>query len=415
MRSFLPLIRSEWQLLLFGFSMLFCSSFGQTYFIGLFGGDIRADLGLSNGDFGGIYSAATLASAVLLLWSGSLIDRLDLRHYACLVSVGLAAGALLLAGSRGPVTLFIAFLVLRQLGQGLTGLAGATAMVRYLPNERGKANALAGMGFSFAEALLPSLAIAALAWLGWRQSWVFWGLLLAISGPALTLWLLRGHRDRHQRYLDSVSESGASSSAGQPRQWNRAEVLRDPLFYLFMPTLLAQPMLFTGFIFHQVPLVEEKGWSIAAWAGLFVFYALVNTLCKLFAGLLVDRVGAVRLAPIVSLPLGLGLLVLALSDHFIAGWAFMGLMAISVGSYSTLSSPFYAEMYGTLHLGSIKSLTSAAMVFATAIAPVLMGWLIDRGVSMDAMALGSVVYVLIASALAFIALRQRQAQLAEAA
>ncbi|TGD74649.1 MFS transporter [Mangrovimicrobium sediminis] len=406
MRSFLPLIRSEWRLLLFGFMMMFCSSFGQTFFIGLFGGDIRAELGLGHGDFGAIYSGATLASAALLLWSGALIDRLDLRHYACLVAAGLSAGCLLLAASTGPLLLFFAFFALRHLGQGLMGLAGPTAMVRYLPEQRGKANALSGMGFSFAEALLPTLAIALLAGLGWRQSWVFWGVLLLLTAPALSLLLLRGHRDRHRDYLQTLQAGDDAQAGPRQKQWTRAEVLRDARFYLFLPALLAQPVLFTGFIFHQVPLVEAKQWSLSAWAALFVFYALVNIACKLLAGLLVDRFGAVRLVPVVSLPLGLGLLALASSDQFAAAWVFMGLMAVSVGTYSTLSSPFYSELYGTLHLGSIKSLTSAAMVFGTAIAPILMGAMIDRGVSMDAMAVGGLGYTLLASALALAAVRR---------
>jgi len=96
MKSFLPLIKSEWRLLLFGFVMTFGSSLGQTYFIGLFGGEMRGDLGLSHGDFGAIYSSATLASAVMLLWTGSLIDRLDLPHYSYLVVTGLTVGCLIM-------------------------------------------------------------------------------------------------------------------------------------------------------------------------------------------------------------------------------------------------------------------------------------------------------------------------------
>ncbi len=406
MLSFLPLIRQEWRLLLFGFVMTFGSSFGQTYFIGLFSGDIRADLGLSHGEFGGIYSAATLGSAVLLLWSGALIDHLDLRLYACLVAAGLAAGCLLLAASHGPLLLFLAILALRHLGQGLMGLAGPTAMVRYLDHQRGKANALSGVGYSLSEAILPSAAIALLGILGWRGSWVFWGAALLFVTPLVSLWLLRGHHLRHASYLQGLGETSAVTG-GSRRQWTRGEVLRDPLFYLFLPALMAQPMLFTGFMFHQVHLVGEKGWDIATWAGLYVFYALVNTLCKLLAGLLVDNIGAVRLAPLVCLPLGAGLALLAAGDHFAVAWGFMGLMAISVGVYSTLSSPFYSEMYGTRHLGSIKSLTTSAMVFATAIAPLLMGWLIDTGVGMDAMALAGAAYTLLASGLAFAGMRRQ--------
>ena len=175
-------------------------------------------------------------------------------------------------------------------------------------------------------------------------------------------------------------------------------MIRDPLFYLFMPALLAQPMLFTGFMFHQVHLVESKGWSLGVWGSLYILYALVSTVVTLGTGLLVDRFGAIRLTPFVCLPFGLGLLILASADSVLVSVLFMVLMAVSIGAYSTLSSPFYAEMYGTLHLGSIKSVATASMVLSSAIAPVLMGWMIDAGVSMNAMALMSVAYVLLASA-----------------
>jgi len=403
MRSFLPLIREEWRLLLFGFVMTFGSSLGQTYFIGLFSGEIRADLDLSHGDFGGLYSAATLASALLLLWSGSLIDRMQLRHFAYLVTAGLALACVLAAISNGPLLLFCALLALRHMGQGLLSMAGGTTIVRYLDHQKGKANALGGMGYSMSEALLPSLVIASIALLGWRQSWLLWGAGLALLLPLLTRWLLTGHELRHQHYLEGLTGQAGDPAARTRKQWTRTEVIKDPYLYLFLPVLLAQPLLFTGFMFHQVQLVEEKGWSLTAWGGLFLFYALVNTGCKLLAGLLVDRFGAIRLAPMICLPMGAGLLALAAGDGFYIAVIYMGLLAVSVGIYSTLSSPFFSEMYGTLHLGSIKSLTTAAMVFATAIAPVVMGWLIDAGVSMGAMALGGTAYTLIASGLAWLA------------
>jgi MFS family permease len=403
MRSFLPLIRDEWRLLLFGFVMTFGSSLGQTYFIGLFSGEIRSALNLSHGEFGGLYSAATLASAILLLWTGSLIDRMELRHFAYMVTVGLALACVLAAASQGPLLLFCALLTLRHMGQGLMSMAGGTTVVRYLDHHKGKANALGGMGYSVSEALLPSLVIVSISILGWRESWLLWGLGLALLLPPLTRWLLADHEVRHQAYLQELRDNSVTSGAVVRKQWTRDEVVRDPYFYLFLPVLLAQPLLFTGFMFHQVQLVEEKAWALPAWGGLFLFYALVNTGCKLLAGLLVDRYGAIRLVPLICLPMGLGLLVLSMGDEFYIAVIYMGLLAVSVGIYSTLSSPFFSEMYGTLHLGSIKSLTTAAMVFATAIAPVVMGWMIDAGISMSSMALGAAIYTLVASGLAFVA------------
>ncbi len=411
MKSFLPLIRSEWRLLSFGFAMTFASSFGQTYFIALFGGEIRADLGLSHGEFGAVYSAATLVSALLLLKTGALIDRMDLRRYAYLAIFTLAAGGLLLSVASSMALLFLAMLVMRQAGQGHVGMAGATAMVRYLPHEKGKANALSGIGYSASEAILPSLVVALLAVVGWRASWVVWSLTLAVALPLAVHFLLRGHQQRHENYLQALQApagtEGDSSTPGQ-RQWTRDEMLRDPLFYQFMPVLLAQPMLFTGFMFHQVHLVEAKGWSLVVWGSLYTLYALTSVIMKLFTGILADRFGAIRLVPFVSLPMAVGLAILGSADGLWVAVIFLVLLAITIGSYATLSSPFFAEKYGTLHMGSIKSVTTAAMVFSSAIAPVLMGWLIDAGVSMETQAWASVAYVLAATALAWHASRRCQ-------
>jgi MFS family permease len=407
-KSFIPLIRSEWQLLLFGFAMTFGSSLGQTYFISLFSGEMRADLGLSHGDFGAVYSAATLASAVLLLWTGGLIDRMDLRRFSYLVTLGLVAGCLLLSASTGVITLFLAILALRHMGQGLMSMAGTTTMVRYIDGAKGKANALSGIGYSISEAVLPSLVIALLLLLNWRQSWVFWGVALLVILPLLVRWLLRDHDSRHSQYLQRTLADGDGSTAGaaqRQKQWTRNELLRDPLFYLWLPALLAMPLLFTGFMFHQVHLVEAKQWPLPLWGTLYIVYALTTSVTKLLAGILVDRFTATRLLPVMILPMALALGLLAASSHLAVAVGFMCLMGMAVGTYSTVASPFYAERYGTLHLGSIKSLTTALMVFSSALSPVAMGWGIDAGISMETMALWGLGYVLGASLLAWLALR----------
>ena len=413
MSSFAKLIRDEWRLLGYGCAMMFACSYGQTYFIALFSSGIRADLGLSHSEFGAVYSAATVASAALLLRTGSLIDQLDLRSFSFLAIAGLALGGLMLATASGLVMLFLAMLLLRQNGQGLMGMAGPTAMVRYLPQQRGRATAIVGIGFSVSEAILPTAVIAMLAVLSWRQSWMIWTALLVLLLPLAVILLLRGHPERHANYLatfDAGSEGASARQMPRQKQWTRDEVIRDPLFYLFLPALMAHPLLFTGFMFHQVYLVETKGWSLALWGGLYTLYALVSTVVKLFAGVLIDRYGAVRLLPFICLPFGLGLLVLASADDVLVAIGFMLLLAVNMGIHSTLSPPFFAEKYGTLHLGSIKSVTTAIMVFSSAIAPVLMGWLIDRGVSIEAQALSGASYAFIAVLLAWRAQQLAQHQ-----
>ena len=402
------LIRGDWRLLLFGFLMTFWSSPGQTFLISLFSGEMRTDLDLSDGEFAAIYSAATLASAVVVIWSGALADRIDLKKLSLWVICGLALGCGLMSISHTIPMLLLSLFLLRQLGQGLMFIISSTAMVRYLDQHRGRASALASIGYATAEAILPGLLVLLLLWVGWRQSWQVAGIVLLLFMVPAILWLLRDHHRRHDAWQQRLSDDeNAAERVGRQRQWTRAEVLRDPYFYLFAPGLMSQPLMFTGFIFHQVHLVEYKGWPLLGWAALFSLYAMVSVGTKLICGPLIDRFGAIRMIPLIALPMGVGLVILALSEQLWWGGVFLVLTGITVGFQSTVVGPFWAEMYGSRHLGAIKSLGAAAMVFCTALSPLVIGWQIDLGVGMDTLAFASAIYILATSGLAWYACRSR--------
>ena len=405
------LIRGEWRLLLFGFLMTFWSSPGQTFLISLFSGELRAELDLSDGEFAAIYSTATLASAVVVIWSGALADRIDLKKLSLWVVCGLALGCGLMSVSHSIPMLLLSLFLLRQLGQGLMFIISSTAMVRYLDQHPGKASALASMGYAVAEAIMPGLLVLLLLWIGWRQSWQVAGIVLLLVMVPAVLWLLRDHRRRHDSWQQRLSTTHNENDGGhQRRQWTRAEVLRDRYFYLFAPGLMSQPLMFTGFIFHQVHLVEYKGWPLLSWAALFSLYATVSVATKLICGPLIDRFGAIRMIPLVALPMGVGLVILAFAEQLWWGGVFLVLTGITVGFQSTTVGPFWAEMYGTRHLAAIKSLGAAAMVFCTALSPLVLGWQIDLGVGMNTLAMVSAIYVFATSALAWFACRSHARQ-----
>jgi len=388
--------------------MTFWSSPGQTFLISLFSGEIRAELGLSDGEFAGIYSLATLLSAVVIVWSGSLVDRIELKKFSIIIVLGLGLGCGIISLSIGVLSLFIGLFLIRQLGQGLMFITSATAMVRYLDEHKGKSTALAGMGYAVSEAVMPSILVALLLWVGWRMSWLIAGIALVLFMVPAILYLLRNHDRRHDRYLKQLlQQDDEPEQIYRRRQWTRSEVVRDKMFYLFAPGLMSQPLMFTGFIFHQIHLVESKNWSLTAWASLFVMYALISVATKIVTGFLVDRFGAIRMVPLVALPMGVGLVILALTSGLVWGGVFLALTGITVGFQSTITAPFWSEMYGSKHLGSIKSLGTAVMVFCTAVSPVIIGWYIDRGTSMETLAMASAIYILLTSTLAFYACRLR--------
>jgi len=405
--SFITLIKGDWQLLLFGFTLMFFSSPGQTYFISLFGGEIREQLSLSHGQFGAIYSVATLLSAITLLWTGALLDKLDLRRFTLSIVILMAGACLFMSVVQSALMLLLAIFLLRHLGQGLMSMTSSTTMMRYLGSNKGKANSLSNMGYSVAESVLPSVIILLLLSLNWRQAWQIVAAVFIVIVPVLLMRLSSQQPQMHQRYLNEQAslENNEQNNAYSRRQWTRAEVIRDPLLYLFVPALVSQSLLYTGFMFHQIHLVQQKGWPLLVWGGLYFLFSVTTIVSSLGIGALVDRVGAVRLAPFIALPMACGLFAVSTSNATVIAAVFMLMMGISTGAQAAISAPFYAERYGNKHYASIKSLASFIMVVMTAISPIIIGWFIDLGVDMNTLLFSGSIYALCVSSLGYLAYR----------
>ncbi len=379
------------RLLAFGFLMAFASSAGQTYFISLFSQEFRDAFGLGHAGFGAVYSAATLTSGLLLTWAGGLIDRLDLRLFAAGVLAGLALAAGGVSGAAGPVTLGVSIFLLRFFGQGLASHTAVTATARYAdPAVRGKAVSVATLGFPAGEALCPVLVVAAIATLGWRQTYGGTALLVLMLILPVALLMLAGHGDRHAALIGRTA--GGDGSDGI-RQWTRGEVLRDRVFHRVLVAAMAPSFIVTGVLFHQVHLSEVKGWSLALFAGGYIGYAAFQVGTALVAGPVIDRIGARRTSRFYLAPLGLGLVVLAAFDPIWSGYLFLMSAGATAGFSSTLLGTLWAELYGVRHLGAIRALVTACSVVASALSPVLLGVLLDLGVSIEAIALGCAAYV----------------------
>lgn len=242
---------------------------------------------------------------------GRLADISSAALAAVIVSVMLGLAALAMSMVAGPVMLFFAIYGLRLFGQGMMTHLSQTLMGRWFVATRGRALALSGFGFPFSEAIFPIVVVALLALFEWRQVWLIAACILVFVSAPVLWWLLR-----HNRIPRGTADAaaGAEGARASQRQWTRAEVLRDPVFFLLLPAFLAPSFIGTGIFFHQVHLTQYKGWALAWFAGFFPFYAGISVLTALVAGVLVDRWSARRVLPAVLLPQALGAAALGLFD-----------------------------------------------------------------------------------------------------
>ena len=386
--DYLRFARANARFLGFGFTMAFASSVGQTFFIGVFGPAVRNEFGLSHTSWGAIYMAGTLLSAIALTWTGPQIDRLPLKRYTTLVCVALVIAAAFMAQVPSAAWLVLAIFLLRQAGQGLSSHVATTSMARYFVADRGKAVALASLGSAVGESLLPVVAVLGIAVLGWRATYGAAATLLALGLLPAVWGLLRHHDARHRDHL-ARQRSGDAGPAGPgpamaTRSWSRAEVLRHGVFYLLLPAVLAPAFISTALFFHHLELAEVKGWSAAWLTGNYWVYAVGVVLASLAAGPLIDRISAARVLPGFLVPMALGLLILWGFDRAVWALPYLFLLGFTSGIAFTAITALWAEIYGVRHLGAIRSLAMSLSVLASALGPLVMGALMDAGVSIEA-------------------------------
>jgi len=401
---------SDWRLLLFGTLASLASAPGQTLVISLFNSDIRAAFNLSHGDFGSAYMFATLASAAFILWSGKLIDQYDLRVVFGVTTIGLCLACFVAGSSTGWLMLLLALFLLRHFGQGLMHHIAVTSVNRYYQTVRGKASAIVNQGFTLAEATLPISISALIVAIGWRNSWYVLGLIAACIVLPLLLALIADHRRRHGRYLDRMAILDTDAATGNhpvaQQQWTRAEMLRDPRFYGVLPVVLAPSFLNTGLMFHHQHIVTSKGWALETWYLLLMAYAVSSITFSMLAGIAVDRTGSRALMPLFTLPMVMGGLSLMAGNS--EAWIFGVLVSFGAASGMTgaVTAPYWAEVYGVQHLGAIKAVATAVMIFASAMSPAIYGAMFDASITVPAIGLLNVVFVLVASVCAWFALRK---------
>ena len=384
------------KVIIFGFIFTFFSSFGQSYFLGLFNSSIRETLSITHGQFGTIYASATLLSSLLLIWVGKKIDDVNVFKFAIFVIVLLSISCFFFSKISSVVFLFIGIFLMRFSGQGMMSHTATTTISRYFTKSRGKALSVGWFGLSSAEFILPVLIVFLLTMTNWQNIWLIISILVLIFLPIASYLLVKNIN------LDSREFSNEGEFKEENiKQWKRKEVIKDYRFYIINMNMLAMPWIATGAFVYQSFISSSKGWGQYVIAQSFMSYSVLTVITLLISGFLVDKFTSRRILIYINIPLLISVLVIIYFRSPISAFIFLGLIGISNGLANLLGSSIWAEIYGVKHIGSIKALTTALMVFATAFGTALFGILIDNGFTIEKIAVVSAAYILFSVGLIF--------------
>jgi MFS family permease len=277
----------------------------------------------------------------------------------------------------------------------------AVAMSRWFVSNRGKALSISNLGFSFGEALIPLFLVSALIYFSWQKIWILAALVTLFSIPILICLL------RQERSAQSIDAKGQSLGMNKIH-WTRKQTISHPLYWFMMPAVIGQSAFNTAFFFQQVHFSEIKGWEHLNLVSMFPIYTGVAICMMVLSGILLDKFGTAKLIPYYQLPMIIAFILFAFGETLysaLLGFIFLG---ITSGANTTLPNAFWAEFYGTKHLGSIKAAAAAAMVLGSAIGPALTGILLDLNISLNYQYIGISIFFILSSILIRIGVSRAQ-------
>ena len=378
------------KVIIFGFIFTFFSSFGQSFFLGLFNAPIRNELGISHGQFGSIYAFATICSSLLLIWVGKKIDDYRILNYSFFVVILLFASTLFFSFINSIYFLTVAIFLMRLSGQGLMSHASTTTISRFFERSRGKALSTIWFGLSTAEFILPVLVTYFFLVYSWRTVWQGIAVLIILFLPFVIIGTIKSIK------LDSREiDPNPGIKKNKIKSWKRRDVIKDYRFYIVSLNMLAMPWIATGIFVYQSFITESKMWAVYTIPKAFMVYSITSIITLFLSGFLVDKFTGLKLILFMNIPLLLSMFILFKFNHEVFAYIFLGLIGVSNGLANILGSSTWAEIYGVKHIGSIKALTTAFMVFSTAFGTALFGLLIDNEYTIENIAFVGGAYIII--------------------
>ena len=385
----------------FGFTHAFFAALGQTYIFAVFVPEFEQAFNLTPAQSGGYYGTITLLSGFLLFYTGSLIDKINLRKFATAVVACIAIGALLMTQATNIATLLVAMFLLRHAGQGLMVHLGNVATSKYFTRNRGKGLSVVAMGVSLSAMVLPFFAAWLIASYGWQAAYAVMGLITVLACLGLSYSLFRKDEPFLHPHLTEEEQHPAFMEE-EELNWGRRQLLSHPHFWMILPLVMGPGYIVTAFTFHQGQVAGMQGWSMQHIAAAFVAYGIGSFAMNFAIGPLIDKFSGNMVQKLMMVPLILSALVLYLGTHPALAYVYLGLMGIGVG-WGASNMAMWAEVYGRRHVGAIKSFVGTITIIGSAAAPVVFGTMVESGWTVGETILVHVAYMVIATILAVLA------------
>lgn len=366
-----------WVMLVIATLAIICTSPAQTFGVAAFNESFRRDLNLSHSQLAGAYMLGTLLAALPMSYIGALADRFGLRRTKIVVVALLAGACVLTAAAFNVFTLFIAFLLLRMLGQGALSMLSGNTLAFWFERRLGTVEGIRHFGMAGAIAFVPSINLWLIDAVGWRWAWVLLGLAVLIIMLPLLIVFFYDHPEHVGQRKDGLPEPAADAADDDPFADDIGFTLRQaiatPTFWIVAGTWALWGLAATAVTFSILPLFADRGLSETDVALLFTIFAASLATMHLVGGVLADKVPPSWLLTVGAWGIAATMLLFCTTETRTGVVASGIAMGLTQGLLSAVIAPLWPRYYGRQHIGSIRGCLATITVASTSAGPLVMG------------------------------------------
>ncbi len=385
-----PKIFYGWYIVAVGFLANVASSFALASTMSIFLKPLTADLGISRGVFSLLRSGEGIVAACISPLIGTLVDRYGGRWLMVIGTGIVAVGYFLLSHIDTFGQFAVIRLTLVTLGDSMMGYMVVNVIIaQWFVRRRGRAFAISSMGVGFAKVCMPVVAASLILWLGWRQTWVAFGLMTLGLLVVPALLIIRRSPEAMGLLPDGATDPAASAATApqsgarvaetgaQDAIWTRAQATRTTAFWLLVITFGISSIGVTGLNLHVYSYVTDSGYSAVVAATVMSIIASMQLASPLGWGFLAEKIGARYAATLRFIIQGVGLAVAILTGNLLCLYGGFLLYGIGLGGNMVLPDMLWADYFGRQSLGRIRGLGLLISHFLAAIGPPFFGFLFD--------------------------------------
>lgn len=355
---------------------------------------MEEELGWSRTVFFGALSARFLLAGMLGPVFGPLSDEVRAPRYLMPIGVLLLGGSLsAIRWVDSPLLFFALYGIVGAVASAILHLTMWEAItLKWFSRKRTRALVIGGIGEGSGPLFFPLLITVFIAWFGWRDAWLWYGVLTTIILMPIALAMrtrpehvgqmldgatlpesLTANADGHQSPLDAIQPT-----IHEGESFTRSEALHTQGFWMLLLIFTLSGVVITGFQSQWIPHFRDIGISATLAATAVSVYGLLNITSRILWGILVPRfpIRILMVAHALAASSGVAFLVFVVNGPItLLLWAvYQGLM---LGVFFSLHTMISAEYFGRSHIGAIRGAMLPSASLSRAGGPLLLSALRD--------------------------------------